>query len=126
MPLRIVHRYTRADAQAEPEALWVFGDNAERWGLGGQAAALRGEPNAVGIATLQAPGRFWSDDTLAANCATIDADMAPLFDALRQGLTVVWPADGVGTGLARLEQHAPLTWAHLASRVAELKTLGGI
>lgn len=126
MSLRLIHRYTRADARAEPDALWVFGDNSERWGLGGQAAALRGEPNAVGIATLKAPGVFWSDETLAANCATIDADMAPLFEALRAGRTVVFPADGVGTGLARLEQNAPLTWAHLASRVAELKTLGGL
>lgn len=45
----------REDLQGEPETLFVFGDNMMRKGLGGQAAAMRGEPNAVGIPTKELP-----------------------------------------------------------------------
>lgn len=117
---------TRADLQANPNTLYAFGDNEERWGLGGQAREMRGEPNAVGIATLKSPGVFWSDGDAARQCAVIDADMAPLFTALDEGRSVVFPADGVGSGLADLERRSPTTWAHLQSKISELKTLGGI
>lgn len=123
--LLLQHRIYRADLRANPSVIYVFGDNAERWGRGGQAAEMRDEPNAVGIATLKAPGVFWSDDQIAANCATIDADMAPLFAALEAGRTVVFPLDGVGSGLARLAESAPGVWRHLQNRISELKHIGG-
>lgn len=125
MPLLLQKWITRADLQAHPDRLYVFGDNEQRWGRGGQAAEQRGEPNAVGIATLQAPGLFWSDAHADTQNAIIDSDMAPLFAALREGRTVVFPLDGVGSGLADLERRSPLTWQHLQRRISELKTLGG-
>ncbi|KKL05458.1 hypothetical protein LCGC14_2605850, partial [marine sediment metagenome] len=42
---------TRQMLRDEPDTLFVFGDNMQRRGLGGQAFAMRGEPNAVGIPT---------------------------------------------------------------------------
>lgn len=125
MPLILQSRIYRTDLQANPHILYVFGDNQVRRGLGGQAAEMRGEPNAVGIATLAAPGLFWSDADRSDNCATIAADMAPLFEALGAYRTIVFPLDGVGTGLADLANRAPQTFAYLQSRIAELKTLGG-
>ncbi len=124
--LLIMPWIVRADLQSQPDALFAFGDNEGRYGLGGQAREMRGEPNAVGIATLKAPGVFWSDDEADRQCAVIDADMAPLFAALADGRTVIWPADGVGSGLADLQNRSPKTWAHLQARVAELKTQGGV
>ncbi len=124
MPLIIQSRIYRVDLRANPQALYVFGDNAERWGRGGQAAEMRGEPNAIGIATLRSPGIFWSDDDLVANCGIIDADMAPLFAALTAGRTVVFPLNGVGTGLARLRENAPDTFRHLQNKISELKHIG--
>jgi hypothetical protein len=118
------HRIYRADLRANPDALYVFGDNEERWGLGGQAAECRGEPNAVGVATLKAPGRFWRDVNASHQCSVIDADMAPLFEAARQGRLIVWPLDGIGTGLADLAHQSPATWAHLERRVGELFQTG--
>ena len=120
MPLHFQKWITRDDLRANPAALYVFGDNEERCGLGGQAKEMRGEPNAVGVATLKAPGRYWRADDTDRQCAVIDADMAPIFAALRQGRTVVLPIDGVGTGLADLERRAPLTFAHLQTRWALL------
>ncbi len=126
MALIIKPWIVRADLQAQSEALFAFGDNEARYGLGGQAREMRGEPNAVGIATLTAPGFFWSDEDAERQCEVIDADMAPLFAALAAGRGVVWPADGVGSGLADLQNRSPKTWAHLQARVAELKTQGGV
>lgn len=124
MPLILQSRIYRADLKANPDVLYVFGDNERRYGLGGQAAEMRGELNAVGVATLQAPGAFWTDDNAAVQCAVIDEDMAPLFDALRAGRTVVFPLDGIGTGLADLARRSPTTFNHLQARVAELKAFG--
>lgn len=81
---------------------------------------MRGEPNAVGVATCSLE-RPWSDDAATVQCAIIDADMEPLFGALRRGELVVFPLDGIGTGIADLERRSPLTWAHLTARITELK-----
>lgn len=97
---------TRDMLQADPEARFVFGDNAERWGLGGQAKEMRGEANAIGVATLYAPGRFYrADDPLA--LLTVTQDLSVVAFALTEGRTVYVPADGLGTGLARLAENAP-------------------
>jgi hypothetical protein len=48
----------RRDLRANPESLYLFGDNTKRVGIGGQAREMRGEPNAVGIATKNAPGSY--------------------------------------------------------------------
>lgn len=122
--LILQHRIYRLDLQANPDVLYVFGDNEQRWGRGGQAAEMRGEPNAIGVATLKAPGVFWSDADAAHQCAVIDADLAPVFAALREGRTVVFPLDGIGSGLADLERRSPITWAHLQQRISQLRSAG--
>ena len=42
------------DARRHRDRLFVFGDNDARRGLAGQAA-IRGEPNAIGLATKRSP-----------------------------------------------------------------------
>jgi hypothetical protein len=97
---------TRDDLRAEPDKIFVFGDNMARFGLGGQAASMRGEPNAIGVATLYAPGNFYRDGDPAALKAVMD-DLMILPLLLRQGKTIVVPSAGIGTGLARLPQSYP-------------------
>ena len=120
MPLILQHRIQRADLKANPHVLYVFGDNPERQGFGGQAGEMRGEPNALGVATCSL-AKPWSEANAAAQCALIDADLAPAFEALRHGEIVVFPLDGIGTGIADLERRSPTTWAHLQTRIIELK-----
>ena len=96
----------RADLLAEPDKIFVFGDNAERWGLGGQAKEMRGEPNAFGIATLYAPGKPYDGNDRKAIKIVCD-DLAALALYLRQGKIIVTPSAGVGTGLADLRNAAP-------------------
>lgn len=97
----------RADLRANRHATYVFGDNSQRQGLGGQAAEMRGEINAFGIPTKHAPGMsyadFFHDDEAG--------DILPLweeaFDELKRRPLVIWPLDGIGTGRALLAVHAP-------------------
>lgn len=123
---------TRADLRANPDRLYVFGDNMERRGLGGQAAEMRGEPNAVGVVTKWRPGCGAYD--YLADQDLVSADVRPrwdeAFDRLRAHLaaggTVVLPTEPLGSGLADLPRRAPAVAAELARRVAGLGVGGGV
>ena len=51
MPVIFMSSITREFVRNHPDFIFVFGDNLAKKGLGGQAREMRGEPNAVGIAT---------------------------------------------------------------------------
>ncbi len=110
---------TREMMRAEPDTLFVFGDNMKERGLGGQAAEMRGEPNAVGIPTKWSPSMyakaFFSNGDLPAVEALIRARFQRLSNHLKFGGDVVWPADGIGTGLAELPKRAPAIWQLIES-----------
>lgn len=124
MPILTRHRIYRADLRAKPSHLFVFGDNLSGTGYGGQARQCRGEPNAVGIPTKvapsMAPGAFLTDAHLDTVRPLYQAAFRRLDLHLQTGGIVIWPADGIGTGLARLEASAPLVWAYLQSCIREL------
>lgn len=112
---------TREYVRANRNKLFLFGDNLERRGFGGQAAAMRGEPNAIGIPTKKSPSyrddAFFSDDEFEQNKASIDAAFAEIMRAITDSIRViVIPSDGLGTGRAQLERRAPRTFAHLQKR----------
>jgi len=104
-------RIYRADLQANPDVLYVFGDNVKRVGLGGQAKEMRGEPNAVGVATKWSPGNHPNDyfsDTQLEKCRYIIwSDCNRLGEHHRDGGIIIVPLDGIGTGLSELPQRAP-------------------
>lgn len=108
----IVKRYTRALITANPEVLFVFGDNLARVGYGGQAAEARGCKNAIGIPTKVSPSQIITDDLVFQNpsryCVPVTEAFDKLHAHLKAGKDVCWPKDGVGTGLAGLPTHAPL------------------
>ena len=119
MPVLLQKLITRHDLRDNPTKIYVFGDNEMRQGLGGQAGAMRGEPNAHGIATLKMP-EFWTDNEYYRQCEILDRDFAPLFIAKSEGRTIVLPQDGIGTGIADLERHAPQTFQYLQKLWSEL------
>jgi hypothetical protein len=53
----------------------------------------------------------------------IGVDLIPVVDALKLGRIVVWPMDGIGTGLSQLKDNAPAVWASLEAARKHLETL---
>ncbi|MGJ4952998.1 hypothetical protein [Bradyrhizobium sp. HKCCYLS20291] len=109
MPVVRQQWITRKHLWDNPNQFYVFGDNMQRRGYGGQAKEMRGEPNAIGVATKWSPGMGpleFFDDTIACR-AVVECDLLKIDDLLRAGRTVVVPFDGIGTGLSQLPRHAP-------------------
>lgn len=116
MPIIYEDWIVRSQLRKAPSERFVFGDNVQRVGMGGQAAAMRGEPNAIGIATKWAPSNrpsaFFRDAQDAA-WRHLDQDLALVAEALGEGRLVHVPRDGLGTGLSRLPTVAPALYRHL-------------
>lgn len=112
---------TRQDLRSNPDKVYLFGDNLERKGLGGQAKSMRGEPNAIGIPTKKKPSMtgdsFMSDADYDSNIKAIDE----AFARIPQGKTIVIPKAGIGTGLAKLQEKAPKTFEYLQNKLNSLK-----
>lgn len=128
MPLRYEPILSVALCRQNPDALVVFGDNLAGWGKGGQAV-IRDEPNAVGIPTKRAPRRDAAAFLTDADLPMIQTAAAPIFARLRAHLeaggTVIWPTNGIGTGLADLPARAPRIWAMLERARVRLVAIGG-
>ncbi len=126
MPGQILYQanITRSYIQENRNTVFVFGDNMIRTGLGDQAAAMRGEPNAVGIPTKWSPskhqGAYFTDDDFSHVRPVVDYEIQKLRAALAAGRDVVIPADSIGTGLAKLPERAPKIFEYIQS---QLKTL---
>ncbi|TSD87531.1 hypothetical protein FFK22_016945 [Mycobacterium sp. KBS0706] len=125
MGIRYAVSYLREQIKAAPDTLYIFGDNFERKGFGGQAAEARGEPNAVGIPTKRAPSMRPDAFMTDADLERLQAEARLALDRLRRHLDaggdVVMPEAGIGTGLAQMATRAPACWAWLC---AELRSLG--
>lgn len=125
MPVIKQHRIYRRDLQNNPDVLYLFGDNNAREGFGGQAAEMRGEPNACGVRTKwrpdMLPNSFLSDEIFERARNMIDADLDRAVSWLRQGRIVVVPSDGLGTGLSELPKRAPRIAKYLDWALAHLE-----
>lgn len=122
MPVLFQTHICREDLRRNLKTLYVFGDNARRVGHGGQAREMRGEPNAVGIATKYTPYSLFEDTPIAidAQARLIDQDMKRLFEKVKAGGVVVWPARGIGTNLAELATQAPTTYEYVRQKLLAL------
>lgn len=125
MPVRIVKRYSREQIMEDPTTLYVFGDNLERTGYGGQAAAARDCPNAIGIPTLFAPGKPAQPEWISLFRAVAATELQTLYLHLMSGGDIVWPGDGVGTGIADLQSHCPELLSYINNYVARLMSTFG-
>lgn len=115
---------TRDYVRANPDKIFLFGDNLEQRGYGGQAATMRGEPNAVGIPTKKKPSMesdaFFTDAEFEQNKAAIDRAFATIATITDSTRVIVIPSDGLGTGRAQMQKRAPKTFAYLQNRLDEL------
>lgn len=111
----------RDDLVKNKDKIYLFGDNDQRQGYAGQAREMRGENNAIGIRVKKKPfmskESFYTDREYKDNCKKIDEDFARIPD----DIDIIIPSDGIGTGLALLDQQAPKTFNYLKSKLKELK-----
>ena len=105
--------YSLEQCKSNPNKLYVFGDNALRIGNGGQAQ-IRPADNTYGIATKLKPSMdeasFFSDETDHADI--LFADIQELYDFYMNDNdteidTIVFPAEGLGTGLSQMPERSP-------------------
>lgn len=98
--------------------IFIYGDNDIQKGKGGQAI-IRDEPNAFGIPTKKYPNNriesFYSDDDYEQNCTNIKNAIDLIMNQLQTNLWkgIIYPKDGIGTGLAQLPNKAPKTYKFL-------------
>ena len=104
--------YTLLLLRSFPDEIFIFGDNIERHGYGGQAA-IRGEPNARGVVTKRAPSD--EPDAFMSDCSDdlfhVLADLEFLV-GLSFSRNLVLPVldtghTSLGCGLADLPNRAP-------------------
>ena len=111
--------YNIALLKANPDKIYVFGDNITESGKGGQAI-IRDEENAFGIPTKVSPNTYekayFNDNTYESNISQIDRAIEKI---KADGRVVVLPKDGLGTGLAKMQEKAPDTYQYLKQRLLE-------
>ena len=113
--------YSVKRCQENPDSLFVFGDNQkDRRGFGGQAV-IRTQINAVGIATKKSIVEYFSDSEYWENIKAINEDIFKVKEMYINDMyqSVVFPADGLGTGLSNLHVVAPRTFLYLCERLLD-------
>lgn len=105
--------------------LFVFGDNLNRVGKGGQAI-IRDEINSVGVATKVLPGlgmnAYFNDANLEMNMDIINQDLKFVIEkaiSSYQYKHIVFPKGGLGTGLSDLPNKAPKTFEYLTKKLKD-------
>lgn len=101
--------YSIEDCLANMNKVYVFGDNLIDKGRGGQAI-IRYCPNSFGIPTKRLPtmdnDAFFSDTP--DEIKIVQDKLIKLLDIYNKGkYIIVLPKDGIGTGLARLNETSP-------------------
>jgi len=116
----------REDIRNNRHLLYIFGDNLKRVGFGGQAKEMRGEPNSFGIATKRAPTYFEEDFFNDKDYNELREIIKKEFENLYEHLEnfeyegIVIPSDGIGTGIAKLQENAPKLLAYINRQLDHL------
>lgn len=101
--------------------LFVFGGNDIGEGKKGQAV-INGQPNAMPIPTKKLPSAqpeaFYHDGDLRKNKEKIRKAFEMVDSQAHKYKALVFPKDGLGTGLAQLPSKAPLTYQFLIEEQA--------
>jgi len=115
--------WTEEDAKKYFDYLFIFGDNDLKKGKKGQAV-IRDENNAIGIPTKKKPflssDSFYSDLEFEENKTKINSAISKIKNKVKNYKGIIFP-ENIGTGLAKLNIKAPLTYSYLLSSILTLK-----
>ncbi len=118
--------WTSKIVQSQPECLFIFGDNDIHKGKRGQSV-IRDCPNTIGIPTKKYPSMrissFYTDTELEQNKNSIQNAIDIIKIELKKYKFLVFSEEGLGTGLAKLPEKAPLTYKFLLKSLKTLKNL---
>lgn len=112
--------YTVEKCKENENSLYVYGDNAMRYGKGGQAV-IRDESNSIGLATKFSPIKYFDDDDYFTNIKIINNDIFRIREMYVNNMydSVVFPNQGLGTGLSNMQQECPRTFLYLCTRLLD-------
>ena len=118
--------YSIEQCNANPNKLYIFGDNASRFGKRGQAQ-IRDCQNSYGIATKMHPSNdtaSYFSDSVKNTVMLSDIDNLVRSISSSGFTTIVFPKDGLGTGLSELPTRAPKMFAKLLEVLEKHFSLG--
>jgi hypothetical protein len=115
--------FSKEKCYNNPKYLYIYGDNLLRKGGKGQAI-IRTCYNSAGITTKRYPsnceGSFFLDADIDEFKEELEADISYIFTRMPKYEALVFPKDGLGTGLAALPTTSPLCFKYLSLRLEEI------
>lgn len=125
MIIKLVDVFTRSGVEKDLDFVYLFGDNlsdAENCYIPSKTqAVIRGLPNAIGISTKR--NRFTRDNSYLNNddydWFTVHVD-TQIKVALDSGKNIALPTMGIGTGMAKLRDKAPMCNEYLQFKLIKL------
>lgn len=114
---------TRSHVILHHDKIFLFGDNLAGYGMGGQAKEMRGEPNAIGIPTKRFPNNSSEAFFKVSDYQEAKNAIDRAFDLIPRNSTVIIPASGLGTGLAKLQDTAPNILEYIEQKIRDLENL---
>jgi hypothetical protein len=115
--------WTKEDCLKNKNALFVFGDNDIKRGIGGQAI-IRLFRNSFGIPTKKYPNyksiSYYADREYDKQCEKIIDSIEDLIIKSEHYDVIYFPEDGLGTGLAKLNIKSPKTFEFLNCVIKEI------
>lgn len=104
--------------------LFIYSDNDAKIGKNEQAV-IRDSPNTIGIPTMKFPINdpcaYYTDDELENNKSKIDTAIEEIKKRIPNYKGIVLPEMGIGSGIAKLDTVAPLTYIYLSHELEKLK-----
>ncbi len=120
MPIEFKDFITRKEVRNNKHKIYVFGDNLQELGFGGQAREMRDEYNTIGIPTKKSPSQYFTDADYDQATKLIKIRFSVINNYLQRGYTIVIPKAGVGTGRAKLAIKAPKIWKIVKEELEKL------
>ena len=112
--------FTEEIVKANPNKLFVFGDNMLRYGKGGQAV-IRDLPNTLGIVTKREPrtgkSAYFSDAEDEMDTLLQDIRKLWLISRCNTFTHIVFPTKGIGTGRARMKSKSPILYKMMKNKL---------
>jgi hypothetical protein len=105
-----------------PQNCYVFGENEEQQGTfdrGSGQAIIRGQDNTYGFCTKKSIYKYWTDTEYSDNIIAIETDIKRLVN-IAKNYVIVFPYNGLGTGLSKLPYMAPKTFLYLSRRLLDV------